>query len=263
MDTSIDNANAIVEHFDRLSISGDWSRLYSVSDGNSYHFQVRRARVLELLPEKLGHVLDVGMGPGVIVEQVLKRGGTFNGVDLSPAMVREAREKYGQLEGVSFREGNVEAIDAADNSYDQVLAIAVIEYLKTPDRALAEIARVLKPGGVAIVTVPKRSHIDRLTIGATAPFRALARAIAGSGTDNLPRLRLQPSELDAAAQRAGLILEGGAQYHFTPLPYPLPRFAPSLMMRLNAPFERLAATRAALPSFLAHGYVGSYRKRAD
>ena len=252
--------NAVVEHFDRLSASGDWSRLYSVSDGNSYHFQVRRARVLELLPEKLGRVLDVGMGPGVLAEAVAQRGGTFEGVDLSPEMVREAQERYGHLANVSFRVGNVEAIDAPDATYDQVIAVAVIEYLKTPDRALSEIARVLKPGGTAIITVPKPWHIDRVTIGATAPLRAVARLLGAATADKLPRLRLQPEELDAAAARAGLRAEGGAQYHFTPVPYPWTRLAPGLCMRLNAPFERMAQTRSALPSFLAHGYIGRYVK---
>lgn len=252
--------SAVVEHFDRLSASGDWSRLYSVSDGNSYHFQVRRARVLELLPEKLGRVLDVGMGPGVLAEAVTQRGGRFEGVDLSPEMVKEAQERYGKLPNTSFRVGNVESIDAPDATYDQVIAVAVVEYLKTPDLAMSEIARVLKPGGVAIVTVPKPWHIDRVTIGATAPFRGVARLLGAATADRLPRLRMQPDELDRAAERAGLKTEGGAQYHFTPVPYPLTRIAPGLCMRLNAPFERMAQTRSALPSFLAHGYIGRYRK---
>lgn len=258
--TTIDNQQAVIEHFDSLSVSGDWSRLYSVADGNSYHFQIRRARVLELLPPQLGRVLDVGMGPGIMVEAVRARGGTFDGVDLSPEMVREASAKFGHLPDVSLREGNVEAIDAPDNSYDQVLAIAVVEYLKTPHSAMAEIARVLKPGGTAIITVPKHWHIDRVTIGVMAPFRSLARAFFGGGADRLPRLRLQPAELDAAAERAGLRVEQGVQYHFTPLPYPLTRVAPDLMMRLNAPFERLRHTRNPLTSFMAHGYIGHYRK---
>ncbi len=251
---------AVIEHFDTLSTSGDWSRLYSIADANGYHFQVRRARVLELLPERVGRVLDVGMGPGVLAEPIVQRGGTFNGVDLSPEMVREARERYGHLDGVSFSVGNVEQLQSPDETYDQVLAIAVLEYLTNPDRALSEIARVLRPGGTAIITVPKVWHIDRLTIGATKPFRAIARMLGAAGADKLPRLRLQPGELDAAARKAGLKHEGGSQYHFTPLPYPLTRIAPSVAMRLNAPFERLAQSRAALPSFFAHGYIGRYRK---
>lgn len=255
-----DSTHDVIEHFDRLSVSGDWSRLYSVSDGNSYHFQVRRARVMQLFPEELGRVLDVGMGPGIMAEPVTARGGTFEGVDLSPKMVREASERYGHLEGVSFREGDVESIEADDESYDLVLAVAVLEYLKTPQRALAEIARVLKPEGRCIITVPKPWHIDSVTIATLAPFRALARLFTAGGADKLPRLRLQPAQLDAAAARAGLTFDGSAQYHFTPLPYPLTRLAPNLTMRLNAPFERLSKTRAVFPSFLAHGYIGRYRK---
>jgi SAM-dependent methyltransferase len=175
-------------------------------------------------------------------------------------MVKEASERYGHLPGASFRVGNVESIDAPDATYDQVIAVAVVEYLQTADRALSEIARVLKPGGMAIITVPKPWHIDRVTIGATAPLRGLARLFGAATADRLPRLRMQPDELDRAAVRAGLKSEGGAQYHFTPLPYPLTRIAPGLSMRLNAPFERLAQTRSAVPSFLAHGYIGRYVK---
>jgi SAM-dependent methyltransferase len=141
-----------------------------------------------------------------------------------------------------------------------VICMAVIEYLRAPEAALAEIARILRPGGIAIITVPKRWHIDRLTIAATTPLRALARALGAGRADNLPRLCPQPDELDSAARCAGLVPEGRAQYHFTPLPYPFPRVAPRLCMRLNAPFERLYNTRSALLSFLAHGYIGRYRK---
>ena len=253
-------SDAVIEHFDRFSLSRDWSRLYEVADGFTYHFHVRRQRVLELLPERLGRVLDVGCGPGVMTEAVLARGGTFEGIDLSPEMVREATDRFAGREAVGFREGSIEAIDAPDERYDQVICMAVIEYLASPDQALAEIARVLKPGGVTIVTVPKRRHIDLVTIGATAPVRAVARWFGGGRADRLPRLRLQPDELDQAAGAAGLIFDGGAQYQFTPMPYPLTRIAPQLSMRVNLPWERMFATRATWQSFLAHGYVGRYRK---
>jgi ubiquinone/menaquinone biosynthesis C-methylase UbiE len=254
------NASVVIQHFDKLSANRDWSQLYDVADGRTYHFHVRRERVLELLPEFLGRVLDVGCGPGVMVEAVLARGGTFEGLDLSPEMVHEASEKFGHLKDVSFRTGNIETLDLPSDYADQVICMAVIEYLKTPDRALAEISRVLRPGGTAIITVPKRLHTDRVTISLAWPIRRLARMLGAASADELPRLCLQPDELDKAARRQGLIPDGGAQYHFTPFPYPLPRVAPQLFMRLNALFERLYLTRRALPSFLAHGYIGRYRK---
>jgi SAM-dependent methyltransferase len=251
---------SVIEHFDKLSANRGWSQLYAVSDGKSYHFHVRRARVLELLPERLGHVLDVGCGPGVMVNAVLERGGSFEGRDLSPEMVAESIQQFGHLPNVNFKEGDIENIDLPDASCDQVLAMAVIEYLASPDKALAEIARVLRSGGVAVITIPKRRHIDKTMVSIATPFRALAR-IAGFGTgDLLPRLCLQPDELDRAAERAGLIPDGGSQYNFTPLPYPLTRLLPALSMRLNTPFERWHETRSAVKSFFAHGYVGRYRR---
>jgi len=262
MKTSSMNSDSdkVVRHFDHLSSTGSWSHLYEVTDGFSYHFHVRRRRVLELLPEKLGRVADVGCGPGVMVEAVLDRGGSFDGVDLSPEMVREAREKHGRLNNVSFREGSIEALDLPDAAYDQALCMAVIEYLTAPHKALAEIARILKPGGVAVITAPKRWHVDHLTVAATAPVRALGRLLWQGTADKLPRVRMQPGELDEAASQAGLIPDGGSQYQFTPIPYPLTRLAPNLCMRLNLPFEKWHRTRSALPSFFAHGYVGRYRK---
>ena len=196
------NADSVIEHFDKLSVTRGWSRLYALADGRTYHFHVRRSRVLKLLPERLGRVLDIGCGPGVMTEIVLERGGVFDGLDLSTEMVREGQEKFGHLPGVTFADGNIEALDAADNSYDQVICMAVIEYLKTPDVALSEIARVLQPGGIAIITVPKRWNISRVTVAATKPLRAIAKLLGASTADTLPRLRLQPDELDAAARRA-------------------------------------------------------------
>jgi SAM-dependent methyltransferase len=116
--------------------------------------------------------------------------------------------------------------------------MAVIEYLKTPDQALAEMKRVLKPGGIAIITMPKRWHVSRVTVAATKPVRLVAKLLGAATADHLPRLRLQPDELDQAARRVGLTPDGGSQYHFTPFAYPLTRVAPGLSMQLNMPFEK-------------------------
>ncbi len=251
---------AVVSHFDHLAISGDWSRLYATADGRTYHFHVRRMRVLELLPARLARVADIGCGPGVMVEAVLARGGTFAGVDASTEMIREAMGKYGTRPGVDFQVGSIEQLPLPDGCFDQVICMAVLEYLQSPDRALAEIARILRPGGMGLITVPKRWHIDRCTVAITSPIRWAARRFRRGTADGLRRLRLQPDELDAAARKAGLIPDGGSQYHYTPLPYPLPRLAPSFSMRLNIRYERWHASRDALRSFFAHGFIARYRK---
>lgn len=255
-----DQLERVVGHFDRLSESREWSRLYEVADGESYHYHLRRSRVMELLPDRLGRVADLGCGPGVMVPPVLDRRGTFFGVDVAPAMIKEANERFRDVEGVSFQVGDIEQLDLPDGSFDQIICMGVIEYLVSPDRALAEMARLLSRGGVAVVSVSKRWHIDRLTVAATAPARALARRLGAAGSGQVSRTGMQPEDLDALAASVGLHADGGAHYNFTPLPYPLTRIAPELTMRLNRPFERWHGTDNRMCASLARGYVGRYLK---
>ena len=63
------HTHAVIERFDQLSATGDWSRFYAVADGRTYHLHIRRLRVLELLPPRLGRVVDLGCGPGVMVDR--------------------------------------------------------------------------------------------------------------------------------------------------------------------------------------------------
>lgn len=257
--TRRDNST-VVKHFDRLSRTGAWSRLYNEFDPLTYHFHIRRQRVLELLPRELGDVLDVGCGPAVMTQAVLDRGGRFTGVDLAPEMVREAAAKFGDHPRVDLQLGDIEQLELPDSSFDQVICMAVFEYLPDVSRGVGEIERVLKPGGVAIITMPKRMHIDRITVSATAPARFLARKIARRKSDSPPKLLLQPTELIRAVESAGLYANGVSQYQFTPVPYPLHRLAPRLALKVNLRAERWHATSSRAKGFLAHGFVLRARK---
>ena len=182
-------------------------------------------------------------------------------LDISPEMVSESKQKFGHLPNVDFKVGNVENIELPDNSFDQVICMAVVEYLDKPDLMLAEIARVLRPNGIAIITVPKKFHVDNLTIKMTTPIRYIGKKLLGQQSDAVPRLRLQPEELDKQAEKAGLKFIDGRQYQFTLFPYPLTRVAPDFFMKLNLPFEKWTQTRNGLLSFLGHGYIGCYQKK--
>lgn len=252
----------LVRHFDEEAATGRWSKRYELNDGLTYHFHVRRQRVMEWLPEKLGRVADLGCGPGIMVPLVVERGGSFVGVDVSPEMIKEATAKYGDLSDVSFHVGNIEALDFPDDSFDQVVCMGVIEYLEQPVKALEEIGRVLRPGGMALVSVSKRYHTDRLAAPLTAPVRWAARRLGAPGSGQVHRAGMQPRELDAAAARGHMVSEGGSHYNFTPVPYPLTRLAPGVTRTLNEPFERFHRTRSWLLGTLARGYLGCYRKPA-
>ena len=99
-------------------------------------------------------ILDAGCGSGVTAARLMERGYAVWGIDLAEPMIRQARELCGSDQ---FGVGDIEHIPFADNTFDVVVSLGVIEYLESDEQALREILRVLRPGGRAVVAIPSGS----------------------------------------------------------------------------------------------------------
>ena len=96
-------------------------------------------------------VLEVGTGPGFFAIILCELGYDVTAVDLTPAMLEEARKNAGALvERIRFEEMNGEDLQYADESFDAVVSRNLTWNLPHPERAYAEWTRVLKPGGVIL-----------------------------------------------------------------------------------------------------------------
>lgn len=98
------------------------------------------------------HVVDVGSGAGIdslIAAYMVGQAGQVIGVDMTPAMLEKARAAAAEagLSNVEFRQGYGEALPVPDGSADVVLSNGVLNLMPDKLAALAEMARVLKPGG--------------------------------------------------------------------------------------------------------------------
>ena len=101
-------------------------------------------------PESL-RVLEVGTGPGFFAILLCELGCAVTAIDLTPAMLEEAKKNAGALAGrIRFLEMNAEVLDSADASFDAVISRNLTWNLPHPDRAYTEWARVLKPGGLLL-----------------------------------------------------------------------------------------------------------------
>lgn len=127
------------------------------------------AAVAEVRP---GTVLEVGCGPGEASERIRRElGSEVVAIDISPRMVELARAR-----GVDARLGDVQALDLPDASADCALAAWMLYHVPDVDRALAELARVLRPGGRLVAVTNGRSHLQELRalLGAEFPTRTFS-----------------------------------------------------------------------------------------
>ena len=96
-------------------------------------------------------VLEVGTGPGFFAILLRELGCAVTAIDLTPAMLAEAKENAGPLaDEICFMEMNAEALSFADESFDAVISRNLTWNLPHPERAYAEWARVLKKGGLLL-----------------------------------------------------------------------------------------------------------------
>lgn len=115
----------------------------------------QRAAVLEHLRMRPGEaVLDIGSGPGLLVYDIAKLVGDQGqvvGMDMSPAMNEMASERCQDFPHVSFKEGDATALPFEDNTFDVAVSTQVYEYVADMPTALAELHRVMKPGGRILI----------------------------------------------------------------------------------------------------------------
>jgi SAM-dependent methyltransferase len=95
-------------------------------------------------------LLDVGCGPGGLGVAAAARGARTTGVDLAEGMVAAARRLHPELD---FRHADAEALPFPDGRFDAAVAAFVVNHLPRPERAAAELARVLAAGGRAVVAM--------------------------------------------------------------------------------------------------------------
>ncbi|HVW35383.1 MAG TPA: methyltransferase domain-containing protein [Acidimicrobiia bacterium] len=115
----------------------------------------RRRHVREALAASPGErIVDVGCGPGYYVRELLDEvgpAGGLIGVDPSPDMLALARTRCAGFDNVTFLDGAALAIPVEDGGADALLCVQVMEYVPDTAAALAEMHRVVRPGGRVLV----------------------------------------------------------------------------------------------------------------
>ncbi len=104
---------------------------------------------------------DLGCGTGDLVPYLSEKAGKVIGVDKSPGMLDEARERFAGMNGkIDFRIGSIEHLPMRDNETDCAVINMVLHYLQHPDEVVSETARVLKKGGTLVITELEKHKVE-------------------------------------------------------------------------------------------------------
>jgi ArsR family transcriptional regulator len=193
-----------VEFF--TSSAGQWDRMRDEMFGDRFHLSAFAA-----FADPDSTVGDLGCGTGQVSVALAPFVSHVIGVDSSAAMLQAARKRLQGHGNVELRRGELEALPIDDGRLDAATVMLVLHHVPEPARALAEVARVLKPGGrlVLVDMLPHdresyRQQMGHVWLGFTEDHSAALLNEAG-----FDRTRVVPMPADPKAKGPALFVATG------------------------------------------------------
>jgi len=178
------------------SAAGGWDHLRGELFGDTFFLWA----VLGLIEPNLV-VGDLGCGTGQLTETVAPYVKQVIAVDSSPDMLDAARQRLGGATNVDLRHGEVESLPVEAGELDAAMLSLVLHYSPSPARALAEVARALRPGGRVLVVdmLPHdrqeyQQQMGHVWLGFSE--KQMTRFLNGAGFGQV-RFRMLPADPDA------------------------------------------------------------------
>jgi SAM-dependent methyltransferase len=225
---------------------------------------------LEIMPAS---ALDAGCGAGLMSVELARRGFSVTGTDSSPGMVQAASRhaaEQGLADRVTIREADVHSLPFGDGEFGLIVALGLLPWLHDPERAVAEFARVLAPGGWIILSADNRRRLNRLVeprenplLSPLRPIKRMVsppRSVPGEGAPSFLHL---PREVDEMLTGQGIDVSRRTSVGYGPFTVMGRLLLPDgVGTRLHQRLERSAGGRPRLRGSGWH-YLAAGRKRSD
>lgn len=138
----------------------DYKKIFWEDADREYEDQADRMAIRKLLPKRMDKFADIGGGYGRLANEYLKRAHKVIIFDYSKSELEQAKEIYGDK--VETRAGDIYKLPFKDGELDGLLMVRVTHHLKDMDKAMSELYRVLKPGGVAVIEVANKRTLPKM-----------------------------------------------------------------------------------------------------
>jgi ubiquinone/menaquinone biosynthesis C-methylase UbiE len=136
---------------------------------NRHNANMNAFAVLALEAGPADRVLEIGFGGGATLDLLMEYSPFVAGLDRSPDVIRRTRSRFAEAVKAGradFREGNVEAMPFESASFEKVITVNTVYFWQSLEVGLAEIYRVLAPGGRAVIGFVTREKMEAMRLPA-------------------------------------------------------------------------------------------------
>lgn len=138
----------------------DYKKDFWENADREYEDKADRMAIRKLLPKRMDKFADIGGGYGRLANEYLKRAHKVYLFDYSKTELEQAKEIYGDK--IETRAGDIYELPFKDGELDGLMMVRVTHHLKHLDKAVAELYRVLAPGGVAVIEVANKRTLPKM-----------------------------------------------------------------------------------------------------
>ncbi|MFN3642955.1 MAG: methyltransferase domain-containing protein [Gemmobacter sp.] len=150
--------------FEHPDTADSWDRIYYDNRAALRYFDRALALTMRMLDINPGErVLDAGCGAGVHSVRVAQAGHPVDAIDISAEAIREAADRAaraGLAQNIRFAQEDLTRLSLPDASHARVFSWGVIIHIPDADRAVDELARILRPGGRLVLSVTNRASLE-------------------------------------------------------------------------------------------------------
>ncbi len=144
-----------------------WEGDYRTADNENFYERAFDYIISVLRPSPDSTFLDAGCGPAAHSVRLARRGFKVHAIDFSQSalgMAREYVESRGMADRITLQRSSLLELSFPSSSFDYVLCWGVLMHVPEVERAVAELARVVKPGGVLVVSESNKLSLDALAM---------------------------------------------------------------------------------------------------
>jgi len=235
-----------VDFFDRTSKS--YLKTYDAENTEGYSFRIRREKVEKLIAgDNEGKMLlDIGSGPGIMIEIILRNGYNVVAADAAPNMIELTKKQFQGNPKVEFLVTDARNIRKPDNTYDAATAMGLVEYFEEDDDYYKEMARVIKKNGFLIVTYPNMFSpwrlFNRVALWIIRPLRKLFGIDTSHKDNNIRHKEYTIGGVKKQLKKYGFEAESAIYYNFKLIPYPFDNLLGKITVKQSQICEKLDST---------------------